>query len=75
MENLGEKMDGPGGSQMYSHVCCANRLAAKVRDAEDTAHFALGETFDALPRPIKELIRHEPRGTYKELGDVAADHK
>ena len=70
VENLGEKMDGPGGSQMFSHVHWANRLAAKVRDAEDTANFALGKTFNALPCPIKELIHYEPRGTYKELREV-----
>ena len=86
-ENLGEKMDSPGGSRMYSHIHWANGLAAKVRDIEDTANFALGKMFDALPCPIKELICCEPRGTYKKLGDmvlkidigdlrdVAADHK
>ena len=86
-ENLGEKTDGPEGSQMYSHFHWANRLAAKVRDTEDTANFTLGKMFDTLPHPIKELIHHEPRGTYKELGgtvlkinigdlrDMAADHK
>lgn len=69
-EELGEKVDGPGGSQVYAHVRWANGLAARARDAEDTGGFALGEVFNALPRPVKELIRREPRTTYKELADA-----
>lgn len=69
-EDLGEKIDGPGGSRVYSHVRWANGLASRVRDAEDTVGFALGETFDALPRPVKDLIRREQRTTYKELADT-----
>ena len=30
----------------------------------------LGEVFNALPRPVKDLIRREPRATYKQLADA-----
>ena len=69
-EDLGKKVEGPGGSQIYAHVRWANGLAARARDAGDTGGFALGEIFNALPRPVKELIRREPRSTYKELADA-----
>ena len=59
-EELGEKVKGPGGSQVYTHIQWANGLAVQVRDAEDMGGFALGEVFDTLPCLVKDLIRHEP---------------
>ena len=58
-EELGEKVEGPGGSQVYAYIQWANGLAAQVKDAEDTGGFALGEVFNALPRPVKDLIHCE----------------
>ena len=69
-EELGEKVEGPGGSKVYAHVRWANGLTAHVREAGDTGGFALGEVFNALPKPVKDLIRCEKRSTYKELADA-----
>ena len=69
-ESLGKKVEGAGGSQVYAHVQWANSLAAHVRDAGDTGGFALGEVFNALPQPIKNLIRKELCTTYKELAEA-----
>jgi hypothetical protein len=66
-EELGKKVDGPGGAQVWSHVKWAAGLASRVRDAEDTTGFLLGDVYKALPRPVRDLIRTEPRGTYNEL--------
>ena len=55
----GEKVEGPGGSKVYAHIQWANRLAARVREAEDSSGFALGEVFKDLPHPVKDLIRRE----------------
>jgi hypothetical protein len=51
-EDLGKKVDGPGGHQIWSHVKWATGLASKVRDAEDTTGFLIGEVYNALPRPV-----------------------
>ena len=69
-EELGEKVEGPGSSQVYTHIQWANGLAAWARDAEDTGGFALGEVFNALPCPVKDLIHCEPQLMYKELADA-----
>ena len=59
-EELGEKVEGPGGSQVYVHIQWGNGLAAQVRDVEDMGGFALGEVFNALLCPVKDLIHREP---------------
>ena len=59
-EELGEKVEGPGGSQVYTHIQWANRLTVQARDAEDMGGFALGEVFNALLHLVKDLIRREP---------------
>ena len=66
-ENLGKKVDGPGGSQLWSHVKWATGLAAKVRDAEDSTGFLVSDIYNGLPKPIQSLIRKERRATYEEL--------
>jgi hypothetical protein len=66
-EELGKKVDGPGGAQIWSHVKWATGLASRVRDAEDTTGFLLSDVHKALPRPVRDLIRTEPRKTYDEL--------
>ena len=66
-EELGKKVEGPGGSQVWSHVKWATGLASKVRDAEDSTGFLLGDVYNALPRPVRDLVRKEPRSTYGEL--------
>jgi len=66
-EELGKKVDGPGGVQIWLHVKWATGLASRVRDVEDTTGFLLSDIYKALPRPIRDLIRAEPRRTYAEL--------
>ena len=66
-DELGEKVEGQGGSQVYAHIQWANGLASWARDAEDMGGFALGEVFNTLPRLVKDLICCEPQSTYKEL--------
>ena len=66
-EDLGKKVDGPGGSEIWSHVKWATGLSSRVRDAEDATGFLIGEVYNALPRPVRELIRTKPRTTYAEL--------
>jgi hypothetical protein len=60
VEDLGKKVEGPGGALVWSHVKWATGLASRVRDAEDSTGFLLGDTYNALPRPVRELIRKEP---------------
>jgi len=45
----------------------ATGLASRVRDAEDTTGFLLNDVYKALPRPVRDLIRTEPRASYNEL--------
>ena len=66
-EELGKKVEGPGGAQVWSHVKWAAGLASRVRDAEDTTGFLLGDVYKTLPRPVRDLIRTESQGTYNEL--------
>ena len=71
-EELGKKVDSPGGTQIWSHVKWASGLASRVRDAEDKSAFLLSEVFDVLPEPIRDLVRKEPRTTYDELATAIA---
>ena len=64
---LGKKVEGPGGSQIWSHIKWATGLAAKVRDAEDSTGFLVSDIYNGLPRPVRSLIRKEKRATYEEL--------
>ena len=66
-EDLGKKVEGPGGTMIWSHVKWATGLTSRVRDAEDTTGFLLSEVYNNLPRPVRELIRKEPRATYDAL--------
>jgi len=56
-EELGKKTEGSGGVQVWSHVKWANGLASRVRDAEDKSAFLLSEVFDALPEPVRDLVK------------------
>jgi len=51
-EDLGKKVDGPGGSQLWLHVKWATGLAAKVRDVEDSTGFLVSDIYNGLPKPI-----------------------
>src|SRR5882762_10123774 len=66
-EDIGKKIEGLGGSQIWSHIKLATGLASRVRDAGDTSVFLITDIYNALPRPVRELIRKEPRATYAEL--------
>ena len=66
-EDVGKKVEGPGGGQIWSHVKWATGLASRVRDAGDTSAFLITEIYNGLPKPVRELIRKEPRSTYTEL--------
>jgi len=66
-EDIGKKVEGPGGGQVWSHVKWATGLPSRVRDAGDTSAFLITDVYNALPKPVRELIRKEPRSTYTEL--------
>ena len=66
-DELGKKVEGPGGAMMWSHVKWATGLASRVHDTEDTTGFLLSEVYNALPKPVLDLICKEPRTTYNEL--------
>lgn len=67
---LGTKTKTTGSKDVWTHVKWANGLAAKVRDAEDKGGLLLQDVFDALPEPIRDLIRDKPRADYKELAET-----
>jgi len=66
-EDLAKKVEGTGGNLVWSHVRWATGLATRVRDAKDAGGFLISEIFNGLPRPVRDLIRKEPRTTYAEL--------
>jgi len=66
-EDLGKKVDSPGGTQVWTHIKWENGLSSQVHDAEDKSAFLLGEVFDVLLEPIHDLVHKEPRTTYNEL--------
>jgi len=70
VEDLGKRVDGPGGTSIWSHVKWANGLSTRVRDAEDSTGFLISEVYGNLPRPVRELIRTKPRTTYQELSSA-----
>ena len=72
-EDVGKKVEGPGGGQIWSHVKWAAGLASRVRDAGDTSAFLLTEVYNALPKPVRELIRKEPRSNYTELAKAVLE--
>ena len=67
VEDLRKKVEGPGGTMVWSHIKWATGLTSWVRDAEDKTGFLLSEVYNSLPQPVHELICKEPRSTYKEL--------
>jgi hypothetical protein len=67
VEELGKKVEGPGGAQIWSHVKWATGLASRVHDAEDATRFLLSDIYKTLPCPVCNLICTEPRKTYDEL--------
>ena len=69
-EDLGKKVDGPGGTLIWSHVKWANGLSTRVCDAEDSMGFLISEVDGNLPRPVHKLIRTKPRTTYQELSSA-----
>ena len=62
-------MEGSGGFKVYTHIQWANGLTTHVREAEDTGGFTLS-VFNALPHPVKDLVRCKKCTTYKELADA-----
>lgn len=66
-EELGKKVEGPGGSEVWSHVKWATGLMARVRAAKDDDGFLLDDVYSNLPRPVRDLIRSAPKKTYEEL--------
>jgi hypothetical protein len=67
LEELGKKVDSPGGTQVWSHIKWANGLSSRVCDVEDKSAFLLSKVFDVLPEPVRDLVRKEPRTTYDKL--------
>jgi hypothetical protein len=64
---LGIKVEGPGRTQIWLHVKWATGLGSRVHNAEDTTRFLLCDVYNALPKPVHDLIRKEPRASYQEL--------
>ena len=71
-EELGKKVNSPGETQIWSQVKWASGLASRVCDVENKLAFLRCEVFDALPEPIRDLVRKEPRTTYDELATAIA---
>jgi hypothetical protein len=67
LKELGKKIEGPGGGQMWSHVKWAMGLASRACDAEDTIGLLLTDVYNALPRPVCKLTHSKARSTYDEL--------
>ena len=70
LEELGKKTETPGGKEVWTHVKWADGIVAKAKDAEDTGGLLLQDVVDGLPMPVRDLIRHQPRTTYRELADA-----
>jgi hypothetical protein len=70
LEELGKKTETLGGKEVWTHVKWADGIVAKAKDAEDTGGLLLQDVVDGLPMPVRDLIRHQPRTTYRELADA-----
>jgi hypothetical protein len=70
LKELGKKMETISGKEVWSHVKWADGIVAKAKDAEDTGGLLLQDVVDGLSTPVRDLIRHQPRTTYKELADA-----
>ena len=70
LEELGKKTETLGGKEVWTHVKWADGIVAKAKDAEDTGGLLLQDVVDGLPTPVRDLIRHQPRTTYKELAEA-----
>ena len=55
-EDIGKKVEGLGGGQIWSHVKWATGLTSRVRDASDTSVFLLTDVYNTLPKLVRELI-------------------
>jgi hypothetical protein len=66
-EELGKKVEGPGGAQIWSHMKWAMGLASRFCDTEDTTRFLLSDVYKALPHPVRNLICTEPWKMYHKL--------
>jgi hypothetical protein len=51
----------------------ADGIVAKAKDAEDTGGLLLQDVVDGLPAPVRDLIHHKPRTTYRELADAVCE--
>jgi hypothetical protein len=70
LEELGKKTETLGGKEVWTHVKWADGIVAKAKDAEDGGGLLLQDIVDGLPTPVRDLIRHQPHTTYKELADA-----
>jgi hypothetical protein len=57
VEDIGKKVEGLGGGQIWSHVKWATGLTSRVCDAGDTSAFLITDIYNVLPRPVQELIQ------------------
>ena len=73
LKELGKKAETIGGKEVWTHVKWADGIVAKAKDAEDTGGLLLQDVVDGLPAPVRDLIRHKPRTTYKELADAVRE--
>jgi hypothetical protein len=70
LKELGKKSETIGGKEVWTHVKWADGIVAKAKDAEDTGGLLLQDVVDSVPTPVRDLIRHKPHTTYKELTDA-----
>jgi len=70
LKELGKKTETIGRKEVWTHIKWADGIVAKAKDAEDTGGLLLQDIVDSLPAPVRDLMCHKPRTTYKELTDA-----
>ena len=52
VEDIGKKVEGPGGGQIWSHIKWATGLASRVCDTGNTSAFLITDIYNTLPWPV-----------------------
>jgi hypothetical protein len=51
-EDVGKKVEGPGGGQIWSHIKWATGLASRVHDVGNMSTFLITEIYNRLLKPV-----------------------